>query len=119
MLWFFCLPSIAISTMRNQLRIDVPAIKLLLVCLLGFLPVASQPLPLLLLHVRHGGKLLVHVLHLLGIYHLLCSFLWTFNYISSLSDLGKFQRLLLVLEELVMTKQQRPFIFFKQTRPIV
>ena len=88
MLWFFCLSSIAISTMSNKLRVDVPAIKLLLVCLLDFLPVAGQSLPLLLLHVRHG-KLLVHVLHLQGVYHLLCSCLWTFYYVSSLQDFGK------------------------------
>ena len=58
--------------MCDKLRVDVPAIELLLVGLLDFFPVASQSLPLLLLHVRHG-ELLVYVLHLQGIYHLLCS----------------------------------------------
>ena len=104
--------------MRTKLRVDVPAIKLLLVCLLDFLPVAGQSLPLLLLRVRHG-KLLVHVLHLQGGYRLLCSCLRASYHIGSVYDLGKSQCLLLVLEELVMTKQQRSFILLKQTRPTV
>jgi hypothetical protein len=62
-LWLFCIPAVAITTVCHKLRVDISSIELLLICLFHFLPVSGQPLSFFIPIVTHGCKLCVDVLH--------------------------------------------------------